>query len=110
MADRRTLVRRLSFDLTRLPPSCGGSPMRFARTNRRTPGNASPDRHARFSAIRRAGRGTARRGRNAETDGGARTLTQRDHAWRYRDYVVSAFNADKPVDAFIREQLVEATR
>ena len=27
------------------------------------------------------------------------------HAWRYRDYVIAAFNADKPYDQFIREQL-----
>ena len=28
-----------------------------------------------------------------------------EHAWRYRDYVIAAFNADKPFDRFIREQL-----
>ena len=27
------------------------------------------------------------------------------HAWRYRDYVIAAFNADKPYDQFVREQL-----
>ena len=29
----------------------------------------------------------------------------RPHAWRYRDYVIRSFNADKPYDRFIREQL-----
>ena len=29
----------------------------------------------------------------------------RPHAWRYRDYVVRAFNSDKPYDRFIREQI-----
>lgn len=27
------------------------------------------------------------------------------HAWRYRDYVIAAFNQDKPYDQFIKEQL-----
>ena len=27
------------------------------------------------------------------------------HAWRYRDYVIAAFNRDKPYDQFVREQL-----
>ena len=29
----------------------------------------------------------------------------RDHAWRYRDYVINAFNADKPYDQFLIEQI-----
>ena len=28
-----------------------------------------------------------------------------EHAWRYRDYVIAAFNSDKPFDRFIREQI-----
>ena len=42
--------------------------------------------------------------RFAESSGGGRTLLFKD-AWRFRDYVVSAFNADLPFDQFIREQL-----
>ena len=30
---------------------------------------------------------------------------RRDHAWRYRDYVIQSFNADKPYDQFLREQI-----
>ena len=41
----------------------------------------------------------------AESDGGANADTKRPHAWRYRDYVVRAFNSNKPIDVFIREQL-----
>ncbi|HEV7403657.1 MAG TPA: DUF1553 domain-containing protein [Chthoniobacteraceae bacterium] len=42
--------------------------------------------------------------RFAESSGGGRTLLFKD-AWRYRDYVINAFNADLPFDRFIREQL-----
>ncbi len=42
--------------------------------------------------------------RFAESSGGGRTLLFKD-AWRFRDYVVEAFNADVPFDRFIREQL-----
>ena len=42
--------------------------------------------------------------RFAESSGGGRTLLFKD-AWRYRDYVIDAFNADVPFDRFIREQL-----
>jgi hypothetical protein len=42
--------------------------------------------------------------RFAESSGGGRTLLFKD-AWRYRDYVIEAFNADEPFDRFIREQL-----
>jgi hypothetical protein len=42
--------------------------------------------------------------RFAESSGGGRTLLFKD-AWRYRDYVIEAFNANVPFDRFIREQL-----
>ncbi len=42
--------------------------------------------------------------RFAESSGGGRSLMFKD-AWRYRDYVIRAFNSDKPFDQFIREQL-----
>ena len=42
--------------------------------------------------------------RYAETTGKERNFTFPD-AWRYRDYVIAAFNADKPYDQFIREQI-----
>ena len=42
--------------------------------------------------------------RYADTDGFERD-GYREHAWRYRDYVVRAFNADKPYDRFVQEQL-----
>jgi hypothetical protein len=42
--------------------------------------------------------------RFAESSGGGRTLLFKD-AWRYRDYVIEAFNADVPFDRFVREQV-----
>ena len=42
--------------------------------------------------------------RDSESTGGGRTLLMKE-AWRYRDYVVNAFNADKPYTDFIREQV-----
>ncbi len=42
--------------------------------------------------------------RYAESSGRAVNFAY-PHAWRYRDYVIAAFNADKPYDQFIREQL-----
>src|SRR5947208_16060068 len=42
--------------------------------------------------------------RYADSSGYANDF-ERGNAWRYRDYVVRAFNADKPYDQFVREQL-----
>ena len=42
--------------------------------------------------------------RYAETNGYERDATK-PHGWRYRDYVIRAFNDDKPFDRFILEQL-----
>src|SRR5208282_6171241 len=41
--------------------------------------------------------------RYAESSGRSNNIAY-PHAWRYRDYVIAAFNADKPYDQFIREQ------
>src|SRR5262249_56317448 len=38
-------------------------------------------------------------------DGGGRGKCADQNAWRYRDYVIPAFNGDKPYDQFVREQL-----
>src|SRR5262249_18867280 len=43
--------------------------------------------------------------RYGETDGGEHNR-ERYHAWRYRDYVIDAFNSDKPYNTFVREQLL----
>ncbi|MBC8243004.1 MAG: DUF1553 domain-containing protein [Verrucomicrobia bacterium] len=106
-ADRRTLIRRVTHDLTGLPPSPGevvafaadDSPGAYRRLVERL--LASP----RFGE--RWGRHWLDVARYADTKGylagnQARLFT---HSYTYRDYVIDAFNADLPYDRFILEQL-----
>ena len=41
----------------------------------------------------------------ADSEGGSPQDPERTNAWKYRDYVIRAFNADKPFDRFVKEQL-----
>jgi hypothetical protein len=103
-ADRVTLIRRMTFDLIGLPPT----PEEVAAFA----ADESPDAYEklveRLLAGPRYGERWARHwldlARYAESDG-FRLDEYRPHAWRYRDYVVRALNADKPYDRFVREQL-----
>ena len=103
-ADRRTLIRRLSFDLHGLPPS----PERVEAFVR----DDSPDAYAKLVdellASPRYGERWARHwldiAHYADTHGFERDQL-RPNAWRYRDYVVASLNTDKPYDRFIREQI-----
>ncbi len=103
-ADRRTLVRRLTFDLLGLPPTPTEID-RFIQDER-------PDAWARLvdELLERPeyGERMARRWldlvRYAESDG-YRQDAYRPNAWRYRDYVVQAFQDDTPYDRFVQEQL-----
>lgn len=99
-ADPVTLLRRLSFDLTGLPPT--------------------PEQAAAFSMDKleetvdkllasdgfgvRWGRHWLDVVRYAESNGKEANLTY-PHAWRYRDYIIDAFNRDLPYDRFLTEQL-----
>jgi hypothetical protein len=104
-ANRETLIRRLSFDVTGLPPtleeveafSKDSSAGAYARVVDRL--LASPHYGVRWARhwLDAAG--------YAESDGNALSDPKRDHAWRYRDYVIKAFNENKPVNEFIVEQL-----
>jgi cytochrome c553 len=104
LADKRTLLRRASFDLTGLPPS-EADLAAFER-------DASPDAFAKAvdrllasSAYgERWGRHWLDVARYAESSGKESNLLY-PHAWRYRDYVIDAFNEDKPYDRFLVEQL-----
>ena len=103
-ADRATLARRAYFDVTGLPPSPAEIDA-FVD-------DASPDAWERLVdrllASPRFGEQAARRWldvvRYAETEGFEydRYLPG---LWRYRDWVIDAFNRDKPFDLFVREQL-----
>ncbi|MCX6612023.1 MAG: DUF1549 and DUF1553 domain-containing protein [Acidobacteria bacterium] len=95
-ADQRTLIRRLHFDLTGLPPQ----PEDYKRSYEDTVEHllASPHYAERWA---RHWLDVVRFG---ETDGGEHNY-ERMHAWPYRDYVIDAFRTDKPYTQFIREQI-----
>ena len=103
-ADRVTLARRIYFDLTGLPPTPFELEQFLA--------DRSPDAYERLVdkllASPRYGEKQARHWldlvRYAESDG-YRADEYRQHAWRYRDYVVKSLNDDKPYDRFLTEQL-----
>ncbi|HEX6985328.1 MAG TPA: DUF1549 domain-containing protein, partial [Planctomycetaceae bacterium] len=103
-ADRLTLIRRATFDLTGLPPTpediaaflADDRPGAFERLVDRL--LASP--HYGEQAARLWLDVT----RYADSAGFSNDF-ERPHAWRYRDYVVRSFNADKPYDRFVTEQL-----
>jgi hypothetical protein len=103
-ADRRTLIRRLSFDLTGLPPAPEEVDAFLA--------DARPDAYERLvERLLASPRYGERWGRHwldvvryAETEGFEYDRL-RPGAWRYRDYVIRSFNADLPYDRFVTEQL-----
>ncbi|WP_020472686.1 DUF1549 and DUF1553 domain-containing protein [Zavarzinella formosa] len=103
-ADRRTLIRRVTHDLTGLPPT-PEEMERFAADN-------SPDAYAklvdRLLASPRHGERQARRWMDAvhfaETHGHDQDRV-RENAWPYRDYLINSFNGDTPYSKFVREQI-----
>ncbi|ADB18024.1 protein of unknown function DUF1549 [Pirellula staleyi DSM 6068] len=102
-ADRTTLLRRLSFDLTGLPPT----PAEVDAFLRDTSADAYEKQVQRLLASKHFGERMALYWldivRYADT-GGYHSDNHRD-VWMYRDYVISAFNSNKPFDEFTREQL-----
>jgi cytochrome c553 len=105
-AARLPLIRRVTFDLTGLPPSLAEIDNFVAD---RSPTSVALERVVdRLLASptfgERWGRHWLDVARYAESTGSARNLPF-PHAWRYRDYVIDAFNNDKPYDEFIREQI-----
>jgi len=103
-ADKVTLIRRATFDLTGLPPTpeviaaflADESPKAFERVVDRL--LASPQYGEKWA------RHWLDLARYADSDGFKADDT-RPNLWRYRDYVIKSFNADKPYDRFIKEQL-----
>jgi hypothetical protein len=103
-ADRATLIRRLSFDLTGLPPD-PQEVESFCRDSREDAVERLVDRllaSPRFGE--RWGRHWLDVARYSDSIGGGMNHVL-DDAWRYRDYVVASFNADKPYDRFVAEQI-----
>ena len=103
-ADRAALIRRVTFDLTGLPPT----PDEVQAFEADTEPDAYERLVDRLLESPRYGERWARHWldlvRYAESDG-YRQDAYRPHAWRYRDYVIRAFNEDKPYDQFVLEQL-----
>jgi len=103
-ADRRTLIRRLSFDLIGLPPT----PEEIEAFVR----DRSPDAYERVvDRLLASPHYGERWGRHwldvvhyGDTHGYDKDK-RRDNAWPYRDYVIGAFNADLPYGRFVREQV-----
>ena len=102
--DRRTLIRRVYFDLHGLPPSLAEV---VAFEKDRDP-KAYEHLVDRLLASPRHGERWARHWLDtihfAETHGCGHDLP-RNHAWRFRDYVIESLNNDKPWPRFVREQL-----
>jgi mono/diheme cytochrome c family protein len=103
-ADRRTLIRRLSFDLHGLPPTPeavdafvnDGDPKAYEKlVDQMLESSHYGERFARHWLDI---------AHYADTHGFERDK-RRDNAWRYRDYVIRAFNKDKPYDRFLQEQI-----
>ena len=102
--EKRVLLRRLYFDLIGLPPSAEAVET-FVRDDSRSAMERVVDEllaSPRFGE--RWGRHWLDVARYAESNGMERNQLY-PHAWRYRDYVLASFNADKPFDQFIREQI-----
>jgi hypothetical protein len=104
-ADRATLIRRVCFDLTGLPPTLAELDA-FLR-------DKAPDAYdrmvERYLASPRYGERWGKfwldAAGYADSNGYFNADTDRPLAWKYRDYVVRCFNADRPYDQFVREQL-----
>ncbi|MEZ6139272.1 MAG: PSD1 and planctomycete cytochrome C domain-containing protein [Zavarzinella sp.] len=105
-ADRRTLIRRVTFDLTGLPPT--PHEIQNFLTDNTSDEVAFRKVVDRLLASPHFGEQFARHwldiARYADSAGFANDY-ERGNAWRYRDYVVRAFNNDKPYDQFVREQI-----
>ena len=115
-AEALTLIRRVTFDLTGLPPTRAETADFVEAWDKASakPQAARPqtavwervvDRLLASPAFgERWGRHWLDLARYGESTGSARNLPY-PHAWRYRDYVIDAFQSDKPYDQFIREQI-----
>ena len=103
-ADKRTLLRRVTFDLIGLPPTptevnqflSDNSPLAYERLVDRL--LASPQYGVRW------GQHWLDVVRYADSDG-FEYDDPRPHAWRYRDWVIESFNSDKPFRRFVSEQI-----
>ena len=103
-AEKSTLIRRAYFDLTGLPPTTS-EVAAFVQDTSPKAFEAVVDRLLESPRYgERWGRHWLDVVRYADTNSFERD-GNKPHSWRYRDYVIRAFNDDKPYDQFVREQL-----
>ena len=104
LANRLTLIRRVTFDLTGLPPT----PKEIDNFIKDQKPGAYGRLLERLLASTHYGEQMGRHWldvvRYADSGGFANDF-ERPNAWRYRDYVIRAFNSDTPYDQFVREQI-----
>ncbi|MFT6861694.1 MAG: hypothetical protein ACJAVK_000247 [Akkermansiaceae bacterium] len=103
-ASKRTLLRRINYDLTGLPPSPEEMRSFLADPSPTAFETIVDDLLARPEFGERWGRHWLDVTRFAESSGGGRSLVF-PNAWRFRDYVINSFNQDKPYDQLVREHL-----
>jgi hypothetical protein len=103
-ADRATLVRRAYLDLIGLPPTPAESAEFLADRSPRAWENLIDKLLASPHYGERWGRHWLDVARYADSNGFEHDF-DRPNAWRYRDYVISAFNQDKPYNVFLAEQI-----
>ena len=103
-ADRYTWLRRVSLDLTGLPPTA----KEIESFSRDTSSDAYANAVDRLLNSKAYGERWARHWLDltgyADMMGTSNNVYA-EYAWRYRDYLINAFNADKPFDEFVREQI-----
>ncbi len=103
-ADPAMLLRRVHLDLTRLPPTAEQVSAYFAQPGTSRLEGVIDELMKSPEFGERWGRRWLNVARYAESNG-KETDFAYPQAWRYRDYVIAAFNADKLFDQFIREQI-----
>jgi hypothetical protein len=103
-ADKPALLRRLTFDLTGLPPTPEEMDAFLADSSAGAFEKAVDRLLASPAYGERWGRHWLDVARYGESTGSGRNVPY-PHAWRYRDYVIDAFANDKPYDQFLREQI-----
>ena len=106
-ADKETLIRRVTFDLTGLPPTPEQIDQ-FVKESKANPQQAYEKVVDRLLASPQFGESWGRHwldiARYGESTGPSRNIPY-PHAWRYRDYVIDSVNADVPFNRFVQEQI-----
>lgn len=103
-ADKLSLIRRVTYDLTGLPPTPAQISQFLSDVSPQAYEKVIDRLLASEAFGERWGRHWLDVARFGESSGASRNLPM-PHAWRYRDYVIDAFNRDKPYDLFLREQI-----